>query len=243
LLNLVFPDNCNLCETPLKEFSRIPVCRNCLRKPQPFAAGHFCVHCRAAFANAAPLDSDGSCMLCRLGLTGFDASYSYGDYDGPLRKLIHLFKFSGVYPLANELGPLMTTCLPRDIRPDVIVPMPLHWLRQWKRGFNQSELLARVVGKRVGIPVRNAVRRRKSSAAQAGLTSAERRRNVAGAFEIRNRKLVEGKHVLLIDDVLTTGATAAACARALKSAGAARVTVLTLARADRRTGFARTSVL
>jgi ComF family protein len=214
-----------------------------MRKPQPFAAEYFCVDCHAPFVNRAPLDDEGRCALCRLGLSGFDAAYSFGEYDGALRKLIHLFKYSGVYPLAGELGGMMLSALPRDVRYDVAVPMPLHWLRRWRRGFNQSELLARVAGRRLGVPVRNAVRRRKSAPAQAGLTAAERRKNVAGAFEVSQRKHVEGRHVLLIDDVLTTGATAAACARALKRAGATRVTVLTLSRADRRSGFARNAVL
>jgi ComF family protein len=136
----------------------------------------------------------------------------------------------------------MGRALPRDAAYDVIVPMPLHWRRRWQRGFNQSELLARVLGKRTGLPVANAVIRRKATAAQAGMTSAERRTNVAGAFQVRKRRFVEGRHVLLIDDVLTTGATAGACAAALKRAGARRVTVLTLARADRRRELSRTPV-
>lgn len=174
-------------------------------------------------------------------MTAFDAVLSFGEYEGVLRKLIHLFKYSRISPLAPRLGALMSRALPRDARFDLLVPMPLHWRRRWRRGFNQSELLARALSQRTGIPVVNAVRRRKSTPAQAGLTGAQRRVNVTGAFAVKKREFVEGRNVLLVDDVLTTGATANACAAALKRAGAGRVTVLTLARVDRRKAVARTA--
>jgi ComF family protein len=177
--------------------------------------------------------------MCRNGLTGFDAAYAYGEYEGPLRKLIHEFKYSGVSQLAAKLGPMMSGAMPREQRFEAIVPMPLHWRKRLERGFNQSELLAKVLSKRTGIPVVNALRRRKSTTPQAGLTRAQRRTNVAGAFEADERERIDGRHVLLIDDVLTTGATASACAAVLKRAGARRVTVLTLARADRRKSLPR----
>jgi ComF family protein len=242
LFNLVFPDGCRLCGAALRNVSRIPVCPECLAAPAPFIAEHFCSVCRTPFLNSAPLDEQGRCGLCRRGLTGFDTAFSYGEYTGTLRKLIHVFKYSRVSPLSEPLGRLLVRALPRTEGFDAIVPMPLHWTRRWKRGFNQSELLARVVSRRTGIPVANALRRRKPTPPQAGLTSAERRTNVSGAFEIRSRDAVRGRSVLLIDDVLTTGATAAACARALKRGGADRVTALTLARVDRRKGFPGKSV-
>jgi ComF family protein len=235
---IVFPEDCRVCSAPLRNLSRIPVCPECLSHPQPFAAEHFCAACRTPFINDAPLDENGLCSLCRLGLTEFDAAYSFGEYEGTLRKLIHLFKYQGIAPLHKQLGKLLSTALPRDMTPDVIVPMPLHWKRAWRRGFNQSDLLARALSRRTGVPVAHAVKRRRGTPAQAGLTRAERRVNVAGAFEMTKRNAVNGRHVLLIDDVLTTGATASACAAVLKRAGARRVTVLTLARVDRRKGFA-----
>jgi ComF family protein len=201
-------------------------------------AEHFCARCGNAFLNDAPLDENGACSPCRLGLTAFDAAFTYGEYDGTLRKLIHLFKYHGLTPLAPELGKMMSRAMPRDTEIDLLVPMPLHWKRHWQRGFNQSRLLAKAIGKRTGIPVKSVLRRAKATPPQAGLTRAERRVNVAGAFEVRDPKPVAGRHVLIIDDVMTTGATASACAAALKRAGARRVSVLTLARADRRKGFA-----
>lgn len=242
LFNLVFPDECRICGDPLHNLSRIPVCLKCLSAPEPFVAEYFCSGCHTPFLNSAPLDEHGRCALCRHGITGFDAAFSWGEYAGTLRKLIHVFKYDRVSPLAKPLGALLARTLPRSEAVDVIVPMPLHWRRRWSRGFNQSELLARVVSRRIGAPVLNAMKRRKATPPQAGMTSAERRTNVAGAFEVKRRRGIEGRHVLLIDDVLTTGATASACAGALKRAGAARVTVLTLARVDRRKGFSGKSI-
>jgi ComF family protein len=174
-------------------------------------------------------------------LSGFDGVFAYGEYAGALRSLIHLFKYGGIPTLAPVLAKRMMLALPRGQVFDAIVPMPMHWRRRWRRGFNQSELLAAEVGRRLGVPVRKVLRKRKATPAQAGLTSAQRRKNVAGAFEIRGRDRMEGGHLLLVDDVFTTGATAAACAAALKRGGAERVTVLTLARADRRRGIVRAS--
>jgi ComF family protein len=128
----------------------------------------------------------------------------------------------------------LDSALPIDDRFDFIVPVPLHWRRRWRRGFNQAELLAREVSRHRRIPILNALRRRKSTVNQAGLTSAGRRRNIAGAFESCRGIDLKGRRILLIDDVFTTGATASACSRALKKAGAGTVTLLTLARADRR---------
>ena len=234
---LIFPDECRICEQPLREISRIPVCRACLAKPEPLAAEYFCVQCRAPFLNAFPLDAEGRCGLCRRGVQGFDAAYSFGFYDGELRELIHLFKYGRIETLAKPLGRLLAMALPREQAFDVIVPMPLHWRKRWSRGFNQSDLLARELGRRVNIPVKNALRRVKFTAAQAGLTNAKRRLNVSGAFKARRERSLDGKRVLLIDDVMTTGATAASCARALKITGAREVTLLTVARADRRMHF------
>jgi ComF family protein len=210
------------------------VCPDCLREPKPFIAEHFCVSCGTPFLNRHPLDEEGRCGLCRSGARGFDAAWCYGEYGGALRKLIHLFKYRRMRPLAKPLGILIALGLPRGVEFDVVVPVPLHWMRRWRRGFNQSELLGRAVARRCGIPVLAALRRRRATRAQAGLTNAGRRENVDGAFEQNRRCSLEGKRVLLIDDVMTTGATAAACAKVLRRAGAKSVAVLALARADRR---------
>jgi ComF family protein len=205
-----------------------------LKAPEPLSAEFFCVTCRTPFQNAFPLDADGRCALCRFGLRGFDAAYCFGAYEGVLRELIHLYKYGRVKTLARPLGALLAAALPREERFDAVTPVPLHWRRQWQRGFNQSELLARGIARRCGIPVIHALKRVRPTVAQAGLSNTGRRQNVAAAF--RPRRTVEGKRILLIDDVMTTGSTAAACALALKRAGAAKVSLLTVARVDRRMG-------
>ena len=134
----------------------------------------------------------------------------------------------------------MAQALPRDAGFDLIVPMPLHWFKQWQRGFNQAELLASEIGRKWNTPVKRIVRRQRVTAPQAGLTNAKRRLNVRGAFRIARGRRLDGLRILLVDDVVTTGATASACARVLKRAGAAHVSLLALARTDRRTALDET---
>ncbi len=186
------------------------------------------------FLNAYPLDEHGVCAACRSGLRGFDYASSFGSYEGSLRSLIHLYKYAAMKPLGRPLANYLDRALPGEERFDAVVPVPLHWRKKWHRGFNQAELLARHIARRRGIPLRNALRRRRATATQAGLASAGRRRNVEGAFAVRRNIRLKGERILLIDDVMTTGATAGACAAALKRAGAQSVSLLTLARVDRR---------
>jgi competence protein ComFC len=177
------------------------------------------------------LDAEGRCALCRSGLRGFDAAYCFGSYEGVLRQLIHLYKYARIKTLAGPLSDLLAAALPRDERFDALTAVPLHWRREWQRGFNQSELLARQMARRCGVPPIRVLKRIRPTLAQAGLSNTNRRGNVAAAFRCRR---VDAKRVLLIDDVMTTGSTAAVCARALKRAGASRVALLTIARVDRR---------
>jgi ComF family protein len=130
---------------------------------------------------------------------------------------------------------MLAAALPREERFDAVTAVPLHWRRQWHRGFNQSELLARLMAARYGIPAIRALRRVRATETQAGLSNTSRRQNVAAAFACgRGARALQGKRILLIDDVMTTGSTAAACARVLKGAGAAKVALLAVARVDRR---------
>lgn len=194
-----------------------------------------CAGCHTPFVSPFPLDEAGLCMICRQGLRGFDSAYSYGFYDGPLQRLIHLLKYEGVYTLAAPLSDYLVRALPRHQPLDAIVPMPIHWRRRWHRGFNQAEMLARPLARRTGLALLcSAVARTRGTSPQAGLSDRQRRLNVRGSFSVRKPELVRGRHLLLLDDVLTTGATASACGAALKQAGAASVSVLSLARADRR---------
>jgi len=244
LFSLFFPDDCRICAQPLREVTRIPVCAKCLRDPQPLDAEFFCVSCRTPFLNSFPLDAAGRCALCRAGLRGFDAAYCFGSYEGTLRQLIHLYKYARIQTLWQPLAQFLAAALPLEERFDFVTAVPLHWRKQWQRGFNQSELLAGAIARRRGIPLVHALGRRRFTLTQAGLSNTERRKNVAAAFRCRRAsRALPGKRVLLIDDVMTTGSTAAACARALKQAGAARVTLATVARVDRRLEGARAQMV
>ena len=193
------------------------------------------MQCKTPFINESPLDESGRCRLCRAGVRGYDAAYSFGEYTGALRRLIHLLKYQRIATLARPLAGWLSGALPLQERIDVIVPVPMHWLRLYSRGFNQAALLSAELARRTGLDhAPDALRRIQCATPQARLTGAARRRNVTKAFTVRQPGQVAGKRILLIDDVLTTGATLAACARELKRAGASRVVVLTLARVDRR---------
>lgn len=234
ILAAFFPDDCHLCGAPLSSVDPFPVCPACLAKIQPIQADCFCERCGTPFLNEWALDEEGICRLCQTGRRGFDACFVFGSYDGELRDLIHLFKYGRVESLANTMACWMLEALPRGHRVDCVVPVPMHWWKRWRRGFNQAELLAGEVARRLRVPVVSALRRPKPYQVQAGLASAARRRNAIQSFSLANAGDLAGKSVLLVDDVFTTGATATACARLLKRAGADSVTMLALARVDRR---------
>jgi ComF family protein len=155
-------------------------------------------------------------------------------FDDTARTLVHALKYADRLDLAPIMGRWMAQA-GRDLtrEADLLLPVPLHWRRQWARRFNQSALLAEVVGKASGLPVSHgALRRVKATAQQVGLARTERARNVQGAFAVRPDARIEvaGRRLVLVDDVLTTGATLEACTRALMRAGAASVDVLVFAR-------------
>ena len=184
--------------------------------------------------DAYPLDEQDLCTVCRESLANFDSAYSFGSYEGPLRNLIHLFKYGKVETLASPLAAFLASALPREEQVDLVIAMPAHWRKKWERGFNQAELLAQPVARRYGLKLSQNLRRSRYTKAQAGLTEAERQKNLKGSFVVRRPSELAGKRILLVDDVFTTGATLRAAAEALKGAGAARVTALTLARVDTR---------
>jgi ComF family protein len=149
----------------------------------------------------------------------------------PLAVAVQRLKYRGRRVLADALGALLASRYP--FAPDaLLVPVPLHVARLRERGFNQALLLARALARCRGLSVAaQALARRRTTRAQPGLAAAERRANVQGAFTVPRPQVVSGRSVVLIDDVLTSGATADACATALLAAGAVRVDVYTVGRA------------
>ena len=156
-----------------------------------------------------------------------------GPYDGRLRELILRLKNSQGEGLGESLGDLWAKQAQerlRELHADIIIPIPLHWWRHWLRGYNQSETLARSVARHLQLPCKTGyLRRIRNTPRQTGQTPTGRRENVRNAFQARSCAGLRNKTVLLIDDVLTTGTTCSAAAKALCQAGAARVVVAVLA--------------
>jgi ComF family protein len=176
----------------------------------------------------------GLCGTCRRRRPAFAYARAGARYGEVMREALHAFKFGGRRALAAPLAELLTAPGPAWLpegAPDLIVPVPLHPRRERERGFNQALLLARRIGRAWGRPVRaDVLRRTAATPPQTELGLEARRANVRGAFALRRPEVVAGRHVLVIDDVFTTGATVGECARSLRKAGAARVGVLTVAR-------------
>lgn len=171
------------------------------------------------------------CGYCRLNPPMFDQVLSIGEFEGPLREAIHMFKYRPCISLGPHLGAWMASRLRIASDMDYVMPVPLHRSRLRFRGFNQSLLLAYHISESSGINLSydNLVRIR-ATRPQVELSGEERIKNIKGAFGLRRPADAADKRILLIDDVFTTGATLNECATVLKAAGAAYVSALTLAR-------------
>jgi ComF family protein len=251
LTSVIFPADCRVCGLPLPGFSLLPVCELCWNN-LPVQAGALCTRCGESLPGMPPIrDSvadEAVCRVCRAAAPPFEKAVAHGVYAGKLRALIHLMKYDGMEPVAKRLGLLVAEqalaipALPDDL---AVVPVPLFAGKKRQRGFNQSEALARfavraMLGRRPAMRLQleaGILERRRATESQAGLSPHQRRVNVRGAFFVPRPAAVDGRNVLVIDDIYTTGATARSCARALKSAGAARVWVATVARAQREFGL------
>lgn len=238
LLHLIFPTPCHVCGGPLGPGRRSALCAACWGALERVAPAG-CRRCGWPFPAAAagrgaewPL-----CQRCRETHDHFEAARSVLLYrDGGIaRAAILLCKHGGRLGLLRRLAVLLAEEAPEDLmrrRWDAAVPVPLHWRRRWRRGFNQAEALAQAVGRRHGLPVeRRCLARMRATPPQRG-DAAARRHNVRNAFVVRRAQRIAGKRLLMVDDVFTTGATVNACAAALLAAGAAAVGVLTLARVE-----------
>jgi ComF family protein len=233
LFALLFPADCKVCSLPIESFSSAPVCARCLDGVRPYE-GLVCGTCGLFLQAANVLHGTFECGLCRRGAFAFEQARSFGSYDGILRSLIQRLKYDGYRPLAKPLANHLSEAMRRleTKPPDLILPVPLYPGRQRQRGFNQASLLAARLAKLTGIPiVLEGFTRVRDTPPQTGLRAAVRRKNVAGAFRVVQPERIRSRRLLLVDDVLTTGATANACAQALLESGAEAVCVLTLARA------------
>jgi ComF family protein len=175
--------------------------------------------------------SEHTCLFCRRHPPHYDQALAAGLFEGTLREAIHVFKYQSVWALGRPLAEWMASQVNVIANLNMVMPVPLHTRRLRERGFNQALLLAHGIAKRFIIPLvlDNLVRVR-CTRPQVELAGRDRMENVSGAFALRFPDIVDGKRVLLIDDVFTTGATLNECSRVLKDAGARSVIAFTLAR-------------
>ena len=213
-----------------------------------------CLRCGDALPALPAAGFSALCRACRMAPPQFVRAVSYGVYQGRMREAIHALKYDRLHPASTGLGLMLAKAIAQlsGVAPAemLVIPVPLHSSKYAQRGFNQSRsLAAAALGfLRKSHPqwrltlASSTLLRQRATESQAGLTPRQRRHNVRGAFLVSDPARVTAQHVLIVDDILTTGATARAAAQALVAAGAASVWVATLARAQRVARFGSTSV-
>jgi ComF family protein len=235
ILNLIYPEDCFICATPVFRHQDRAVCDGCWTKIGRLRiAPPWCALCGLPF-QGPDIPETHVCGRCTLETPAYSGARSFGYYTAELGALVQAFKFDGRRNLVTLIVPMMVQTFfeswARDDF-DVIIPVPLHPRRERERGFNQAYLLARSLAGCLSLPIRpRALQRVVHTAPQVGLNDRQRERNMQGAFSCRSSEDVTGRRVLLVDDVMTTGATVASASRALLGGGALRVSALTLARA------------
>jgi len=232
LIDFFFPPKCLLCGESLGELPDDHPCPLCSSRIKSFSHPR-CPCCGLGFGDTP--GEDHLCSRCLTEERHFTTARAIGPYEGLMAEAIHRFKYQGASRLAKPLGTFLAEYEDPEFPFadfELILSVPLHPRRLRQRGFNQSLLLARRVSRAHSIPLDfTALRRTRHTEPQTQLSGSERQKNIRGAFEVRRPEGIAEKHILLIDDVFTTGATVQECAKVLLKAEAKRVDVLTLARA------------
>lgn len=231
-LNWLFPSGlCSFCRRPVRPGPpwACTACVDRLPRLQP----PFCRYCSRPLRSTSPAKEGHAwvCRFCRV-RPPFGWAVYVGTYEAALQVHIQRLKFENHRVIAQALGHLLALrvrpMLDRTV-PTVVVPIPLHARRLWTRGFNQAALLAQAVSDHCGVPMKQPLRRRRDTLPQTGLSLRERQRNLQGAFEVVEPVAVAGRHVVLVDDVYTTGTTCREAAFALLRSGARSVGVACVA--------------
>lgn len=235
IIDLIVPPRCAMCGGELdQDRSLAALCHGCRGDLTATTPEPRCRRCAAVLTTGDRLQPKERCYNCRDDLPRFDAALALGSYDGRLRDALLKMKSTGAEHLSQALGSLVSECRAEalaGLKADLVVPVPLHWRRRWSHGTNSAELLAAAIGQGLGAPIAaRLIARSRATRPHANLTKTQRASNVRGAFFVRDRLAVAGKRVLLVDDILTTGATCNELARALKEAGADWVGVVAAAK-------------
>jgi ComF family protein len=230
LASLLYPPACTICATAVSDGEYL--CEACDDKITRIVPP-FCEKCSEPFIGA--ITGTFHCANCANRKIHFDAAIAAYRSRGIVRRVILDFKYGRQTHLRHLIGEWLCAAF-RDPRLcgrpfDVAIPVPLHPARQRDRGFNQAELLADFMGRRMSIPTQSALERTRYTTTQTAFDRTERIANLRNAFRLRKKADVRGLRVLLVDDVLTTGSTLSECARILKAAGAGSVHAVTAARA------------
>jgi len=224
-LQMLYPEGikCNICGRELFEETRFSLCPECIPKYK----GKPCNKCGRSMSNDADF-----CLDCQNYSTQFDRAYAPYIYEDNAQKLVYKLKYGNEKYLAKYMAEMMYDCFENQRNlPDMITFVPMHKKRQKERGYNQAEELAREFSKIINVECVELLKRNIHTQNLARMSAPERREAVKGVFSIveSNKTLVKDKNILLIDDVLTTGATSGACSEILKKNGAKRVEILTFA--------------
>ncbi|MBI2472774.1 MAG: ComF family protein [Planctomycetes bacterium] len=235
LLDLFYPRSCLHCKRNLNDSHELYICDDCKRQ-MPYVDAFHCIRCGAAIAPYSTSMAKEGCAACKGRRLRFDAMTAVAHYDGVMKTLIHKFKYARQKFLFRMLNDIIVTHNKlKDVVPDmdVVVPVPLYWLKKMSRGFNQSELLSLGIHRYFSKPLSaNNLCRIKNTESQTHLSKSQRQANIHNAFFVKYPGSFHGKNVLLVDDVLTTGVTASECSKKLKESGARYVHLLVLANAE-----------
>ena len=225
-ITFLFPAQCKVCEKNIGLESIPYLCKGCWDRLE-IVTPPWCEICGIQ-------NVDGVCNVCATNPPRFGKLRTVAFYDAILQRIIHLYKFEKRRSLAKHLSYMMVNHLPKDCNLkeyDYILPIPIHKKRLRERGFNQSTLIAQGISNEIGIDIcTDAIVRSKNTSPQSSLTRDARQTNVVGAFEIKNRNLIRGKRILILDDVFTTGATVNEAVNILWNEDPIEIDVLTLAR-------------